>query len=266
MVSTLSIVFMFVSLLVIFLFPISLLIYMHRRERISWKAVLVGALVFIVFQFATRLPLLNYLNTQGWFQALATNLVFTGVVVGGLTAGLFEETGRYLGFRFFLKGELCWKNGIAYGIGHGGIEAIGLIGLTYINNLALSFMINNGMFDTMVAPYLDSGMAAEIKRSLIETAPGMFLLGGLERVFTIVIQIALSLVVLYGVMNRKISYLFLAILLHTAINAPAVLTARGLSFWYIELYLLFLAVIGTIFVIKSRPYFDRISGSLFNKY
>ena len=40
----------------------------------------------------------------------------------GFTAGLFEEVGRYLAFTTILKKRLDWKNAVAFGIGHGGIE------------------------------------------------------------------------------------------------------------------------------------------------
>jgi len=61
-----------------------------------------------------------------------------------LTAGLFEETGRYLGYRFWFKDRKTWRVGLMYGAGHGGLESMlltaGLVLLGLINILALSSM------------------------------------------------------------------------------------------------------------------------------
>lgn len=256
MVNPLSIGFMIFSALLIFLFPLGLAVYMYKKEKISLKAILTGAAVFIFSQILIRLPLLNVLGTQPWFQGLLANIFFSAVIVGGLTAGLFEEIGRYLGFRFFLKNELSWKNGIAYGIGHGGIEAILLVGTTYINNIVTSLMINNGTFDRVIAPRLDGELASLIKTQLIEASPFLFLAGGLERFFAIIIQIALSLVVLYAVVKRKFSFVIYAILLHTLVNGPSViLLQHGFGVWGTELYIFILAALGLLFIVKSRNIF-----------
>ena len=88
MVSSLSIACMFITLLIVFLFPIGLLIYMYRKERIALKAVLVGAIVFVVFQLLTRIPLLSALAGQEWYQNLVENPLFYAIVIGGLSGTL----------------------------------------------------------------------------------------------------------------------------------------------------------------------------------
>lgn len=260
MVDSLSIFFMLISALLIFLFPLGLAVYMYKKARISLKPIFVGALLFIVFQFLTRIPLINFFSTQPWFQNLMGSPFFSILLVGGLTAGLFEESGRYLGFRFFLKKELAWENGIAYGIGHGGIEAISLAGISNINNIVISMMINTGTFDSVIAPQIGAETAAMLKTQLISTAPVIFLAGGLERLFAMLIQIALSLVVLYAVMNRKFTYLVYAVLLHAMVNASSVLLLRqGFSIWLVEFWLFMLAVAAVAFIQRSQRLFARTS-------
>ena len=186
---------------------------------------------------------------------MAANFFLIAIFLS-LTAGLFEEVGRYFGFKLFLKKHLSWKNGIAYGIGHGGIEAIVLVGFTYINNLVYSFLINSGQFAEIIAPQIDPELAAYIQAQLIDIPAYMFLVAGLERGFTIVVHIALSLVVLLAVKKGNAIYLLYAILLHAAVNLPAVLIpGLGYNILYAELYLLVLAVIGCIFIKRSRKCF-----------
>ncbi|MDO9533848.1 MAG: YhfC family glutamic-type intramembrane protease [Bacillota bacterium] len=255
MVSSVSLIAMVFTLIISFGLPIGLAFYFYRKEGISLVAVLVGALVFVVSQVLLRIPLLNYLSTMAWYQQLAGNLILIALFLS-VTAGLFEETGRFLGFKYFLKRHLSWKNGIAFGIGHGGIEAILLTGFTYINNLIYSIMINGGTFDQLLAPQLGPEMAAFFKEQLIISPPSLFAVAGLERSFTMVIHIALSLVVLLAVIRGKPVYLVYAILLHTLVNFPAVMIpGLGFSFWYAELYLLLLALWGYTFIVRSKKQF-----------
>jgi uncharacterized membrane protein YhfC len=197
MVSSLSIIFMVITELIVFLFPIGLMIYFYRKEKISFIAVLVGALVFFVSQVVLRIPMLQILGRQQWYIKMAQNIWLIGPFLG-LTAGIFEEVGRFLGFRFLLKNKLEWKNGVAFGIGHGGIEAIILTGLTYINNIVFSILINTGAMDK-VAGAFPAGLAEQITAALANTNPMMFLVAGIERVFAITAHIAFSF--LFGVLR-----------------------------------------------------------------
>ncbi len=252
MVSTAAIIAMFFTLTLSTILPLGLVLYFYKKERISIKAVLVGAAVFIIFQILTRIPLLQYLSAQAWYTELMSNVIFASLFLS-LTAGLFEETGRFLGFKYFLKDRLEWKNGVAYGIGHGGIEAIGLVGLSYISNIVFSLMINAGTFEQTLNASLGSTTAAAIKAQLINTSPLLLAVGGIERFFTLLIQIALSLLVLYAVMNQKPIYLLYAILLHALIDIPAVLfTAFYSNLLLVELIVLGFAVLSYIFIKRMK--------------
>lgn len=258
MVNSASLLFMVLTLLIAFGLPLALIIYFYKKEKISLVAVLVGALVFLVSQIFIRIPMLNAFSGMEWYRQMASNLYLIAFFLS-ITAGLFEEVGRFLGFKFFLKKHLSWKNGVAFGIGHGGIEAIVLIGFTYINNLVYSIMINSGTFDELLAPQIGPEMAVILKEQLIELPAYLFLVAGLERSFTIFIHIALSLVVLMAVTRKKPVFLLYAILLHAAVNLPAVIIpALGFSIFYAELYLLLLAVLSCIFIRRSRNYIPQL--------
>ena len=57
---------------------------------------------------------------------------------------------------------------------------------------------------------------------LVNSPPWMFLLGAVERVFTLIIHISLSILVLQAFVRRNIMWLFAAIGWHTLVNAVAV--------------------------------------------
>jgi len=257
MVNSTSILFMILSLIIQFLFPIFLVIYFYRREKISIGTVFIGALVFLVFQIMTRIPILSVVQGTSWYQNFASNHVFLLALLLAFTAGLFEESGRYLGLTFIrkIKNELEWTSGLALGIGHGGLESM-YIGLTSFNNLIISLMINAGTFDSVIAPMLPSDTVQYIKEQLTSTPSALFLAGGLERLFTVFIQIGLSMVVLYSVKNKKITYLLLSIVLHTLVNLPLLFISEYMGVWAAEAFIGILAVVSAILTFKSRKYFS----------
>jgi len=226
-----------------------LVVWIVRRRRGALKAVGIGALVFLVFQLLTRIPMLQVLSGTEWYRALAGRLFWLALFLS-VTAGLFEEVGRYLGFRFLLKNQLDVRTGVAYGIGHGGFEALALVGMTYINNLVLSLAINSGKYDAMTAALGPS--AALIREQFVNLPPTTFLAAGIERAMTIIIHIALSLVVLHSVRAKKPLYLLLAIGLHTLVNLPAVILAgSGVNTWVIELLVVAMAAAGLVYILRS---------------
>jgi len=131
----LSIFFMCISVFISVLLPIILALYFNKKYNALLKAVFVGALIFIVFQPLTRIQILRYLQSTNWFNYNMVVNPWIIALIAGFSAGIFENIGRFVGFKLLLKNELEWKNGIAYGIGHGGIEAILFAGIPFINLL-----------------------------------------------------------------------------------------------------------------------------------
>ncbi len=223
MVTDLSIILMAVTLVVTFGVPIGLTIYLAVKKKASLLVVLVGALTFLVVQGLIRIPLLNLFSTSPVYERLLLTPVLLALFLG-LTAGLVEEGGRWISMRFLVRPRMNIKNAVAFGVGHGGFEAIFLVGLAYITNLISSLAINNGTFETTLAPQL--GATAETMKSLlIETPPYHFGLSGVERVFAITIHIAFSVFVYLGVRDGKAGMFWLAVGLHTLVNTVGVLAA-----------------------------------------
>lgn len=254
MVSTLSMLGMLFSILVCFLLPLGLAIYFYKKERIFIGAIFIGALVFAVFQLLTRIPLLQWAGTQEWFVQMSNNTLIMTLFLA-LTAALFEETGRLIGFKFILKNRLEWKNGIAFGIGHGGFEAIAIVGLANINNIVFSTLINSGQTDKLSAG-LPPETYAYVVDQLTNSSSAIFFIGGLERIMTIVIHIAFSLIVLYGVMNRKYIYWLYAVILHTLLNSPVVLL-QNYGIWVVEAILFVMFLIALVFIVKSKKWLNH---------
>lgn len=249
MVKGLSIFFMVISLILSVGFPVALTIYMYKKYRISIKAVLIGALMFFIFQGVIRLPILSAIQLTTWCRGFALLNPIVLMFIMALTAALFETAGRYIGMKFILKDVLEWKNGIAYGIGHGGIEAILLVGISSIANIIYSAAINMGS----VKP--EGSLSA-----LLTLSPDMFLASGLERFFVIIFQIALSLILLYGIMYNKKLYILYCIGLHTLADFMIPLISMSVrNMWITEALIALVGILSFVFILKSKRMFTMPS-------
>src|SRR5664280_92742 len=249
MVRMSSIIFISISLLLSLVLPVVVAVVLHKKLQFAWKSVLVGTLVFLVFQILTRIPLLGYLQQNLWYQAFSATYPLIAGFLLALSAGLFEEIGRYVGFKLLLRKHLDWKGGIAYGIGHGGLESL-YIGTAFLNYLIYSFLINAGK----VPPQLPTSVIS----ALTDTSPPLFVVGGIERVLAFVVQIGLSLVVLYGIKSRRSAFLLLAIAIHTLLDFGAVMFARNTMVGGTligETYLAVFAAASIVWILKSKRLF-----------
>jgi uncharacterized membrane protein YhfC len=255
MVSNLTIIFIAISAIISIILPVVAAIYFYKKYKISFKNVAVGALIFFVFVIILEALMHRYILITNTTTSMFFSNPWLYAIYGAFAAGIFEETGRFVGYRFLLKGRTERKDALAYGIGHGGLEAILLGGITSIQNLVFAIMINNGT----LAAKLPEVTAQQIHNSLISTSSYLFLLGGFERAFAFTIQILLSLVVLYGIKERKYIYLLYAILIHAAIDFPAALFQKGVitNMWILEGMYALVALICLILIIKSKKYYEK---------
>src|SRR6185312_119777 len=140
-----------ISILFAILYPLVLAFIAHRRLKVSWKYFAYGLLIFLIFQVVSRVPIVTVLGQVLAPQLKAsTAFLYTWLAILALTAGIFEEVGRYIGYRWFMRREeKTWNKAIMYGLGHGGLESILLVGglslLTLVNVVVLSSINLNAL-------------------------------------------------------------------------------------------------------------------------
>src|SRR5437868_2858479 len=121
-INTIWLVSLCVTTAFVLLYPLVLAWEARRRLKVTWRYFLYGALIFFIFQVITRVPLVTWLQSMLAPQLKASvPLQFGWITALALTAGLFEEIGRYVGYRWLMRNdEKTWDKAIMYGIGHGG--------------------------------------------------------------------------------------------------------------------------------------------------
>lgn len=192
----------------------------HRKLVISWKYFWFGALVMLVSQPLTRVPLIEVLQNTVLAPLLRTSITFTWiwVTIQAVTAGLFEEGGRYIGYRLFMRREpKTWAKAVMYGIGHEGLESVLLGGgLQIVLPLLSIALLSSINLDILPAT---SRQAAIQQIASVNALPVWSpLLVAWGRLWSFPLQVALSVVVLQVFRQRQRRWLFLAILFHTVID------------------------------------------------
>ncbi len=215
-------------------YPLVLVIILSKHLKVDPHYAGYGALIFFLFQIITRIPLVQVLG-----GVLAPTLKASSValllwlIALSLTAGLFEEVGRYVGYRWLMRKEQkTWEKALMYGAGHGGIESILLVGLS------LGFSVLVGLV-LLVVPgnVLPASLQTQLGAQYASIAhqPGWLpLLGLWERLWTLPVHLALSVVVVQMFLRGQRRWLWFAIGAHALVDfvsvaLPPLLGITGLT-------------------------------------
>lgn len=248
---TLSVVFTGISGVIAFALPIVLAVLCCRRSRNALFAVAVGAVCFtlgaIVLESAFHQLVLAFI------PGLTENALLY-IVYGCLAAGLFEETARLIGLRFLCKRDASPVTGFSYGVGHGGIEAILLVGVTVLNNFIIMLTVNGGSVDSLLtgATEEQSSLVMAQLEQLAALPSTTFLAAGVERIIAISMHIALSVLIWMVVTKRLPMWGYpLSIALHAVSNIPAAMYQTGMiGLWTSEL-LTAVLVVCIVFLVRG---------------
>lgn len=235
-VPTLSIVFMGVSLVMSIAIPLILFLYFRKRRHCDFQPFFTGCLVFLLFALVLESSVHRLVLGSSVGGTIRENTLLYALY-GGLMAGLFEETGRYLAFSTVLKKYRGNdENALMYGAGHGSFEVLILLGLSMVSNLSLAVLINAGNLDQITGP-LSGDTLAQVEAAistLTSTAPPVFLAGIVERIFAVAVHLALSVPVWFAVKKRRPLLYVLAILLHALLDGFVVILSGKISIWVLE--------------------------------
>lgn len=213
--------------------PVVLIVAWKMYTKRSLVPFWVGIMVFIAFsRMLEMIPhSLFLLSSNPVSKAINGNVVLY-VIYAATVAALFEETGRYLAFRFVLTKHPNKETAVTYGIGHGGIECVLVLGVTYIQYYAYGQLINSGSMDKMLSAYKDSSQSVYALNQLITNIKGVTkmtcYMADLERISAMMVQIALSILVFQAVYVAGKKYMYwVAVALHFLTDVPAALYQKG---------------------------------------
>lgn len=192
------------------------LVWRFALHKGTMKATFIGAGMFFLFAI-----ILERLLHMVMVPVVSGNVVLY-VVYGAVAAGVFEETARFLSFRFLMKNSRSAENAVSYGLGHGGFEALYLLGLTALSALMMAASVNSMGVNEFINS-ASGGSDAVAQSSYSGAALAVF-----ERIVAMALHVSLSVLVMEAVMVKGRMWLYpAAIVIHALMDVPAVLYQCG---------------------------------------
>ena len=245
--------------IVMLVFPIMVSAYLINRYKTNWKMWGIGGLIFIISQVG-HIPfnsiaskLLN--NTTMILLDQNQKIIFNALFLG-LSAGIWEETSRYVGYRVWLKKPKAWIDGLTLGLGHGSFESI-LIGFLAIYVL-IQMVGLKGVDLTNIVPLDRLEFTMNSIQQYWNANWFDSLLGSIERIFTLPLQILLSLLIVNIFKRRKIGFYFLAVIIHTVVDASAVLLISFTNVYLTETFIGVISFFSIIAIILLKDKGEKI--------
>ncbi len=244
-----SIPALIITVILMIAVPVGCFLYWRRKHKQQTKIryLIAGAIGFILSARVLELgmhyfciladnPVSRFLNGNTW----------AFVLYGIMMAGVFEECGRHIVFRYIMKKNRTRENVVLYGIGHGGIEILAVILPAMILYLVVAILFSRGNTEEAMNQLKITEETAAAALPSVQAAAafdyGMMAANVLERLFAMSLHIGLTVIVYYGVVNAKKGCLPLAILLHMLMDTFPALYQRGaVSLWTVEVWAAFWA-------------------------
>lgn len=210
------------------LLPLGLWLALIRRFRLGLGLVGAGALTFVgsqVFHLAFNAwglsRLIQALGLPG--EATGMGMVWVALLLG-LSAGIFEESARYLVYCYWLRDVRSWRQAVLFGAGHGGIEAILLGALAFLTLFQASSLRNMDLATLLPPEQVD--LARQQLEAYWAASWPEALLPAVERGLAMALHISLAVMVLRARLGRRLGWFVLAVLWHAVANAAGLLALQ----------------------------------------
>jgi uncharacterized membrane protein YhfC len=224
----------------------------NRNRSVGWRLFAIGCVTFIVSQIG-HIPfnyfVLPLLQEQIEPLTEMARLVITAVFLG-LSAALFEEGMRFIGYRYWAKDARSWGKAMMLGAGHGGVEAI-ILGILVAINTIMLIAWQNDRF-TVLIPSEQEPLIAAVLDSFFSTPWYATILGAVERFFTIILHLSLSLMIMIAFVRRRPGWIAAAILWHALVDAIAVFSVSMWGAYAAELLIALMALVSLLFILRLK--------------
>jgi uncharacterized membrane protein YhfC len=235
--------------------PLALGYFIIKRFGLRWMIFLYGSLFFIFAQIIHIFLL--YLVQPGYTSLLIsknsdTALVLAGLAIFlGLMAGIIEELIRYLALsRFFPRKSLTLtrERTLLFGAGWGGIESI-FVALALLTTFIGYIILTFGSLESLLisANITEPAQLAALDM-LKNLTPGDIIPGLVERIMTLILQIAFTFIVFLAILKERWIFLLAVIVWHAAVDAIAVFAASVYGVWPTEIFIIVNAVLGLVII------------------
>ena len=253
-----SIPALIITIILMIAITVGLFIYwrINNKQQTKISYLIAGAIGFMVSARVLELGVHYFcIIMDNPVSRFISGSTITYVLYGVTMAGVFEECGRYIVLKYIMKKNRTRENAVLYGIGHGGIEILGVILPSIITCLVVAIMFTNGPLDSALASLSITEETAAAALPTVKLAAtfdyGMMAMNVIERLFAMLLHISLSVIVFYGVVSGEKRYLPLAIALHMLMDTFAALYQRGsVPLWSAEVWAAFWTAVSAFIAVR----------------
>lgn len=229
-----NIIWMVVTAVILFFIPIVFILgwKMAKKGKVSMMPLLIGAVGFIVSaRILEMIPHMFCIVLDNPVSRFITGNTVAYVLYGIAMAGIFEECGRYILMKGFMKKHMTRENSVMYGIGHGGAEVLAISLLATVNYLIIAIMANTQGTEQMMQTLNMAGDTSGQVQMLIGVLQNYGVSASFwtvfERLVCMGVHICLTIIVFYSVKKNQKRYLLRAVLVHAVFDIFPALYQRG---------------------------------------
>lgn len=234
--------------------PFIFLGYYKSKKKVKISSFFIGMAIYFLFALIGE-GLLNIIIFRGLSASVFFNPADHPVyyaLYGAGVAGVFEETGKYMGLKKWMGSRPGKENAFLFGVGHGSFEMIAYGSSLFMGNIIIALMVNSfgidGYFEKLGITGENVERQKEMIRQLMAIPPFENAAAGIERMLALIFQTSLTIFVFFSLNHEKLKYLFpIAIVLHIIGYLPTYLTQAGV----LRQTLISLILSGTVVVFAS---------------
>jgi len=216
---------------------VAIFLLANKKYKRSAGLILAGALGFFITQGLIRIPLLQVFGSR--LNALGT---VAPVLILGLSAAIFETSGRVAAARLTRERSASPAGGMLLGLGHGLCEMFVLLVGVYVNNIVL-LLTNNAE---------TRELAVQVQQALAATPLWMFALAFAERLMAIVFHTLMSVLIVKGFLSgRRTLYILTVLLLHAAFDIAAAFLVMHVGAAKTEIFIAAVAACCLVVLLKT---------------
>ncbi|MCB9421679.1 MAG: YhfC family intramembrane metalloprotease [Ardenticatenaceae bacterium] len=243
-----------ISISLMILLPVTAAVVWRRRYPVRWALFGVGMLTFVGSQ-VYHLPFNNWLTDLGVIGPIgpdAPRLLATSLVLG-FSAGLSESIARAVGYWLLFRWRKAekWADSVMVGLGHGGIEAMLLVGVNTAAAVTSLWALQGQDLAAAGIPAEQIPLVAQQMERFLG-APHLAFVPLAERLLAMTFHVLGSVLVWQAFKRRNPLYFVTAVLYHAAFDTTAVYASQFISNpWLLEGLFALILLPGVVYLWRS---------------
>lgn len=234
--------------------PFIFLGYYRSKKKVKISSFFIGMAIYFLFALIGEgllsIVIFHGLSVSAFFNPVDHPVYYA--LYGAVVAGIFEETGKYVGLKKWMNSRPGKENAFLFGVGHGSFEMVAYGSSLFMGNIIIALMVNSFGIDGYLEKLGITGETAERQKEMIcqlmAIPPVENAAAGIERILALIFQASLTIFVFLSLNHEKLKYLFpIAVVLHIIGYLPTYLTQVGV----LGQTLISLILSGTVVVFTS---------------